>query len=269
MLNADKREQLRVILHQSPRTFGQPASMWTLKRRAAVCHEQGLSDTTLSCPTCWMPSSAWGSVGNAPNTGLSVLIRPTSKKKRRDRLIQMAVKHPDLVLGFEDEVWWSRAAQPALHAWSDDKPVRLVEKTVPAKDPGGKAVACYGLYVPTAHQMLLRFVQGRPVSGVTCAFLAWLATYFTAQGKRALVLIWDNASGTLARRCGSGSPPTIAKPNVMEVVVSWSVGYRARVPGSIPLSPSGCMGNGPLWNPLACSQCRNSCSASAPTTSAN
>ena len=57
----------------------------------------------------------------------------------------MAVKHPDLVLGFEDDVWGSRAAQPALHAWSDDKPVRLVEKTVPAKDPGGKAVACYGL----------------------------------------------------------------------------------------------------------------------------
>jgi len=51
VLNADKREQLRVILHQSPRTFGQPASMWTLKRLAAVCYEQGLSDTTLSCPT--------------------------------------------------------------------------------------------------------------------------------------------------------------------------------------------------------------------------
>jgi transposase len=51
VLNADKREQLRVILHQSPRTFGQPASMWTLKRLAAVCREQGLSDTTLSCPT--------------------------------------------------------------------------------------------------------------------------------------------------------------------------------------------------------------------------
>jgi hypothetical protein len=106
----------------------------------------------------------------------------------------MAAKHPDLVLGFADEVWWSREAQPALHAWSDDKPVRLVEKTVPAKDPGGKVVACYGLYVPRAHHMLLRFVQGRPVSGVTCTFLAWLAPYFTAQGKRALVLIWDNAS---------------------------------------------------------------------------
>ena len=106
----------------------------------------------------------------------------------------MAANQPDLVLGFEDEVWWSREAQPPMHAWSDDKPVRLVEKTVPAKDPEGKAVACYGLYVPTAHHMLLRFVRGRPVSVVTCAFLAWLATYFTAQGKRALVLIWDNAS---------------------------------------------------------------------------
>jgi hypothetical protein len=51
VLNAAKREQLRAILHQSPRTFGQPARVWPLKRLAAVCHEQGLSDTPLSCPT--------------------------------------------------------------------------------------------------------------------------------------------------------------------------------------------------------------------------
>jgi hypothetical protein len=51
VLNADKRAQLRVILHQSPRTVGPPASLWTLKRLAVVGHEQGLSDTTLSCPT--------------------------------------------------------------------------------------------------------------------------------------------------------------------------------------------------------------------------
>ena len=51
VLNTEKRERVRAILHQSPRTFGQSASVWTLKRLAAVCHEQGLSDTTLSCPT--------------------------------------------------------------------------------------------------------------------------------------------------------------------------------------------------------------------------
>jgi hypothetical protein len=106
----------------------------------------------------------------------------------------MAVKPPDLGLGFEAEVWWSRTAQPALQAWSDDQPVRRVAKTVPAQDPGGKAVACDGLDVPTAHQRLGRVVQGRPVSGLTCALLAWLATDVTAQGTRALVRIWDNAS---------------------------------------------------------------------------
>jgi hypothetical protein len=42
--------------------------------------------------------------------------------------------------------------------------------------------------------MLWRFVQGRPLSVVTCALLAWLATYVTVQGKRALLLIGDHAS---------------------------------------------------------------------------
>jgi hypothetical protein len=51
VLRAEKPGQLRAILHQSPRTFGQPARVWTLKRLAEVCHEQGLSDTTLPCPT--------------------------------------------------------------------------------------------------------------------------------------------------------------------------------------------------------------------------
>ena len=51
VLHAEKRAQVRAILHQSPRIFGQLASVWTLKRRAEVCHEQGLSDTTLAGPT--------------------------------------------------------------------------------------------------------------------------------------------------------------------------------------------------------------------------
>jgi hypothetical protein len=111
----------------------------------------------------------------------------------------MAANNPDIVLGFEDEVWWSRAARPQMHAWSDARPVHLVEQMVPRQDPEGKAIACYGLYVPAGNQMFLRFVQGRPVSVVTCAFLAWLAGSFAAQGKRALVLIWDNASWHLSQ----------------------------------------------------------------------
>ena len=42
--------------------------------------------------------------------------------------------------------------------------------------------------------MFLRFVDGRPVSPVTCAFLAWAAAQLAAEGVRVLALIWDNAS---------------------------------------------------------------------------
>ncbi len=51
VLTAEKRERLRVILHQSPRTYGKPRSVWTLKLLAEVCHEQGLSGGPLSAPT--------------------------------------------------------------------------------------------------------------------------------------------------------------------------------------------------------------------------
>ena len=35
-----------------------------------------------------------------------------AKKNRRDRLIRLAMGEPTLALGFQDEVWWSRLAQP-------------------------------------------------------------------------------------------------------------------------------------------------------------
>lgn len=42
--------------------------------------------------------------------------------------------------------------------------------------------------------MRLRFVDGRPVSHVTTAFLEWLCQQLQSRGQRELVLIWDNAS---------------------------------------------------------------------------
>jgi hypothetical protein len=107
----------------------------------------------------------------------------------------MAANQPDCVLGLEAAVWWSRDAQPQMPAWSADKPVRLGDKTVPAKDPAGTASAWDGREVPTAHHMRLRVVPGRPVSVVTCAFRAWPASYLTAPGQRALLRLWDPASG--------------------------------------------------------------------------
>ncbi len=51
VLDGAKREQLRAILHQSPRVFGHARSTWTLALLAQVAHAQGLSATVLSPET--------------------------------------------------------------------------------------------------------------------------------------------------------------------------------------------------------------------------
>jgi transposase len=40
---AAQAEQLRALLHQSPRTFDKPTSLWTLELAAAVSFEQGVT----------------------------------------------------------------------------------------------------------------------------------------------------------------------------------------------------------------------------------
>jgi DDE superfamily endonuclease len=72
---------------------------------------------------------------------------------------------------------------------------------VPKDDPDPKALACYGLLLRSAgaDEMLLRFVDGRPVSAVTTRFLAWCCDRLQAAGKIALLLVWDNAAWHISR----------------------------------------------------------------------
>jgi hypothetical protein len=107
--------------------------------------------------------------------------------------------HPSWALGFGDEVWWSRLAQPNQQGWTDTAaPYKLQELRRPTDDPDPKALACSGLRrrpgLLQADQMWLRFVTGRPVSAVTIDVLAWCAAQLAVQGLTALLLIWDNAS---------------------------------------------------------------------------
>ncbi len=44
-------KQLRALLHQSPRTFGKPTSVWTLELAAEVSFEQGLTPERVSGET--------------------------------------------------------------------------------------------------------------------------------------------------------------------------------------------------------------------------
>jgi hypothetical protein len=48
--------------------------------------------------------------------------------------------------------------------------------------------------VPELKETWLRFVDGRPVSGITTQFLEWSCGKLTEVGKKVLVLVWDNAS---------------------------------------------------------------------------
>jgi transposase len=104
-------------------------------------------------------------------------------------------------VGFLDETWWSRLAQPSLHSWTErDRPWRLVEKYRDKKDPDPVALACYGLLRNDCHRVLLRFVEGRPESEMTVAFLNWVCNQLEQEGKQALLLVWDNASWHISRR---------------------------------------------------------------------
>ena len=106
---------------------------------------------------------------------------------------------PTWALGFGDEVWWSRLAQPDQHCWTDAEATHKLQELTPlTDDPAPKALACYGLLArpgpQQADQMWLRFVAGGPVRAVTIDFLAWCSAQLAAQGFTALLLIWDNAS---------------------------------------------------------------------------
>ena len=116
--------------------------------------------------------------------------------------MRLVLEHPEWVLGFEDETWWSRFAQPQMHAWGEpNQALKLQEKTSHPNDPEPKALACYGLLVrsyaqarPLPDQVWLRFADGNPNSQLTMAYLQWCCDKLQVEEKKALLLIWDNAS---------------------------------------------------------------------------
>jgi hypothetical protein len=103
------------------------------------------------------------------------------------------------VVGFQDECWWTRLAQPDLFAWAVD-PLRLVGNARDPKGGGREAVACYGVLRTDTDGMMLRFCEGRPVSATTEDFLGWVCRELAAEGKTVFVLVWDNAAWHVSKR---------------------------------------------------------------------
>src|SRR5579859_6679056 len=96
----------------------------------------------------------------------------------------------------------SRQAQPRRQQRRSRQPVKPsrishiwvgLELAADKNDPDPKALACYGMLSAASGRMHLRFVSGSPVSQVTTDFLEWQYKRVQAQGKRVLLLIWDNA----------------------------------------------------------------------------
>lgn len=190
-----KYDELRALLHQSPRLFGKKTSLWTLSLIAEVCYERGLTKRQLSTTGIrdtlerldinWKRAKHWMTSPD-PNY--------VAKKAQRDRLISLASKQPDWVLGFEDEVWWSRLARPSLNAWTDGDPLKVKLLKQDRDDPDPDAIACYGFLRNDTHKVAVRFVEGRPLADVTIQFLDWTCWSVAKEGKRRLIAIWDDAS---------------------------------------------------------------------------
>ncbi len=151
----------------------------------------------------------------------------------------LAERHPDWALGFVDEVWWSRLAQPTMHAWcfAQDKPLRLMQKSKDKDEQEPVALACYGVWLAKQEKMLLRFVEGRPVSNATCAFLAWVLRSLEAAGVRVWVLIWDNAGWHISRQVRSWIRAHNAKVKVTGGVRIIVCRLPSRSPWLNPIEP--------------------------------
>ena len=196
-----KLSQLKTLLHTSPRNLGKKRSTWTLGLLVTVCFERGVTAQKVSVETLRQAFQTMGvSWKRAKNWITSPDPQYQLKKSQRQRLIKLTQAHADWVLGFLDEVWWSRLAQPHLHSWTEDEFLRLLQKSIDKNDPDKKALSSYGLWCPELQKMFLRFVEERPVSEITCKFLEWCCQQLKSNGTKVLALVWDNASWHVSRQ---------------------------------------------------------------------
>lgn len=94
----------------------------------------------------------------------------------------------------EDECWFSRFAQPQAHAWAEvGEELRLVQRE-PKRGESDKALACFGAVRHDNEAVLLYFSHGQPNSLQVWLFIIGLLAVARAEGKRVLIIIWDNAS---------------------------------------------------------------------------
>jgi len=61
-------------------------------------------------------------------------------------------------------------------------------------DPDPDAICCYGMLRNDTGRIIIRFVEDRPVGDLTIKFLSWACEAVAKEGKRVLIVVWDEAS---------------------------------------------------------------------------
>lgn len=94
----------------------------------------------------------------------------------------------------QDECWFSRFAQPAMHAWAaKGQELRLIQRQPEPKEPD-KALACLGAVRQDSGERLLFFGDGQPDSDMIIRMLSRLLAVARREKQRVLVIRWDRAS---------------------------------------------------------------------------
>jgi hypothetical protein len=171
--------------------------------------------------------------------------------------MRLAEDEVDWVVGFLDECWWSRVAQPNLHSFERSRRASASGGAVSRKRrPRSEGHLLLRLYVPELAKTWLRFVDGRPVSAISAKrFSEWCSEKLAAIGKKVWVLIWDNASWHISRevRRWIGRHNREVKVSGCGVRIVTCLCCPRRVRGSTRSSPSGSTANARWSNPTDCS----------------
>jgi transposase len=100
----------------------------------------------------------------------------------------------------QDECWFSRFAQPQMHAFATaEDNLRLVQRE-PEKGESDKAIACYGAVCDQTKERFFCFANGQPNSEKSITFLSTLIAVAKARCQRVLVVIWDRATWHLSKK---------------------------------------------------------------------
>jgi len=103
----------------------------------------------------------------------------------------------------QDECWFSRFAQPQMHAFAAaENNLRLVQREA-EKGETDKAIACYGAVCDKTNDRFFCFAAGQPNSEKSIAFLSTLLASAQERGQRVLVVIWDRATWHVSKKVTS------------------------------------------------------------------